>query len=244
MMGAVKPSEDHPPGTPNVDPNAIVDESPVHAVTLKPFFFSKYEMTQGQWFRFTRSNPSMYGPGAKFGDKVVDLRHPQEQVSWDDCTDVARKLRLRLPSEAEWEYAARAGTNTVYWTGDEKESLRGAANIADLFCKNNGGLENWPYDEWLDDGYTIHAPVGIYSGNPFGLHDVHGNVYEWCQDTFKAYQESPASDSTSDSESSIRIFRGGGWYDDSRACRSSYRRRVDRNFRHGSVGFRPARSLD
>ncbi|MBU0754149.1 MAG: SUMF1/EgtB/PvdO family nonheme iron enzyme, partial [Planctomycetes bacterium] len=211
-MGAVRPAEGNPIGSPNVDPEAESNEGPVHEVTLKPFLLSKYEMTQGQWLGFTGDNPSRYGPGGVFGGKEVNLLHPVEQVSWEDCSKILHQLKLRLPSESEWEYAARAGTCTVFWTGDEAETLQGAANVADLFCKNNGGPSSWPYEEALDDGYVVHAPVGSFSANDFGLHDIHGNVSEWCQDIYVGYESTPTDGTANIRGSSSRVRRGGSWY--------------------------------
>ncbi|MBU0755486.1 MAG: protein kinase, partial [Planctomycetes bacterium] len=150
-MGSRLPSEDHPLGSPNVDPETMRDDGPVHRVTLKPFLLSKYEMTQGQWLRVTGENPSMYRPGKMTGGIAISLLHPVEQVTWLDCTRVLACLKLRLPSEAEWEYATRAGTSTIYWTGDGDESLAGAVNICDSYAKNHGGPPTWKYGMWLDD---------------------------------------------------------------------------------------------
>jgi len=244
-MGAVTPSEVHPEGSPNVAPQAQSDEVPVHEVVLKPFFLSKYEVTQGQWTRFAGENPSNYKPGNTLGGKKVSLLHPVEQVSWDDCRQWLSRLHLRLPSEAEWEYGARAGTDTGWWTGNRKESLAGAANLADLFCRNNGGPAGWPYEEWLDDGYTAHSIVGLYRPNHFGLHDITGNVQEWCEDYYhKNYVGAPIDGSAwVDGGYSSRVCRGGNWVNVSDICRSAYRDRFVPGMRYYYLGLRPARSL-
>ena len=234
-MGAIGPSAGFSSGSPNVDPDAHETEFPVHAVSIDPFFLSKYEMTQFQWTRFTGNNPSMIRPGPL---------HPVEMVSWEDCVETVRKLGLRLPTESEWEYAARAGTATCWWTGNEKETLDGAVNICDLFYRNNGGEQDWEYEEWLDDGFKHHAPVGSFLPNPFGLHDVCGNVIEWCQDSHGDYLLTPKDGSAHESTSHTRrISRGGGWSDEAYYCRSACRYYTDRGTRHGFLGLRPACSL-
>src|SRR5262245_28176198 len=110
---------------PNIDPIAQINESPVTTVTLQPFFVSKYEMTQAQWLRLVGTNPSNYMPGRKLeGDiAVFDLRHPVEEVSWEDCDLWLGRLGLLIPTEAQWEYAARAGTTTPRWTGVGTEGM-------------------------------------------------------------------------------------------------------------------------
>jgi formylglycine-generating enzyme required for sulfatase activity len=239
-MGAVRPSPDHPIGAPNVDPQAGPDENPVHEVALKPFLLSKYEMTQGQWLRFTGENRSTFSP-----DKDdANFLHPVEQVDWYDCTKVMRRLKLRLPSESEWEYAARAGKDTVWWTGNEKESLRGAANLADLYLKIHGARPEWPCEVWLDDGFAATAPVGCLLPNPFGLHDVCGNVWEWCQDRCRRYEKTPTNGSANEEgESTFRALRGASWVDVADSCRSAMRVGDVPDMRSNHRGVRPAASL-
>ncbi len=168
----------------NYDPQARGSESPVHEVELSPHFVSKYEMTQAQWLRFVGRNPSYYGPNSKFNGHQHDLRHPVENVSAMDCRVILGRLGLSLPSEAQWENDCRGGTSTPRWTGEERESLRGNVNVADMAFVHAGGLKSIA-DEWpdLDDGWGVHAPVGTFAPNPFGLWEVLGNVWEWCQDS-------------------------------------------------------------
>jgi formylglycine-generating enzyme required for sulfatase activity len=253
-MGAVKPSEGNPEGSPNVDPEAGSAEGPVHKVTVKSFFISKYEMTQGQWLRFTKKNPSSYQSGHFVGDKplkLANLLHPVENISWEDCNQVLFRLNLRLPTEAEWEYVARAGTTTVWWTGNDKESLKGVANLCDINFKNNG-QGGRAYEEWLDDGYTTHAPVGIYRPNYFGLHDVCGNVWEWCQDTFLTYKnrapDGSGGSAFEDMGSPLRVInlkvvRGGCWFSTAFLCRSAYRFWRYPTYQSDFAGVRPACSI-
>jgi formylglycine-generating enzyme required for sulfatase activity len=245
-MGAVKPDDENVLGSPNVDPKAEGDEGPVHKVYLKPFFISKYEMTQGQWQRWTSVNPSSVPAGTPYNPKTITYLHPVEQVSWHDCNRVLSQMDLRLPSESEWEYVARAGRSTIYWTGDDYRSLDGAANILDSYCKSNlPHPPKWNYEEWLDDGFVVHAPVGSFNANQFGLHDILGNVYEWCQDYYAETYENAPTDGTASKEGKYPhcILRGGSWQHDSFNCRSSYRRRNEPSIRINCVGVRPACTL-
>jgi len=245
-MGAVLPAEDNPEGQPNVDPHAQQREKPVHEVTIAAFFLSKYEVTQAQWLRMAGTNPSYYHPGIRYRGRSLTLMHPVETVSWDDCVDVLFKNKLRLPTEAEWEYAARAGTTTIWWTGDDRTSLKGAVNIADNFCRLNGGPREWEYERWLDDGCTIHTVIGNFRPNAFGLHDVIGNVWEWCQDEHHPTYEGAPTDSSPwrNGVPLMRISRGGAWPDCARIARSAARVDMNRGSRNFALGLRPALSIE
>jgi formylglycine-generating enzyme required for sulfatase activity len=247
-MGAVKnlSDEDTPANASNVDPKAGDDELPVTTVPLDPFFLSKYEMTQGQWHRLVGKNPSQYRPSPNIGGKPVDLRNPVEMVSWEDCDLwLGWRLGLMLPTEAQWEYGARAGTTTPRWTGIGTNGLQNAANLADAFCQQNGGQPSFRYESW-NDGYTVHAPAGTFGPNPFGLHDVLGNVWEWCRDWYGSYNLKPRTgDGLRDrSTSRFRVLRGGAWCDDASQARSANRGRNAPKLRGLELGVRPARTLD
>ena len=162
-------------------------------VTLDPFFLSKYEMTQGQWTQLTGDNPSDFGPDNwqsrwLSSGSPASLLHPVEQVSWAECFKWLERARVTLPSEAQWEYAARAGTDTIFWSGDTVASLENKANVFDAYANSHGGESYGDRNGFaeFDDGSTRHAPVGNYEANPFGLHDIHGNVLEWCLDGYDA----------------------------------------------------------
>src|SRR5262249_38820451 len=146
-----------------------------------------YEMTQGQWLRLVGSNPSLGAPGSSTG---ISLSNPVEQISWKECELWLGRLGLVLPTEAQWEYGARGGTTTPRWTGIGTDGLAKAANVADMFLHENGGTPSWKFESW-NDGYAIHAPVGSFDPNPFGLHDVLGNVWEWCRDGLNRYDGVP-----------------------------------------------------
>jgi formylglycine-generating enzyme required for sulfatase activity len=237
------------PSLPNHDPAARTDEGPVHEVTLAPFFMGKYEFTQGQWGRFRRANPSAYGPDRKdFG--VSDILHPVEQVSWDEAARVLGQLGLVLPTEAQWEYAARAGTTSVWWPGDEREALIGVANLADRSASRIGAtwdsIKEWPA---LDDGFPVHARVGSLAANAFGLHDVHGNVLEWCRDWHGAVgtyelEPEPGSGLRKPINARYHVYRGGGFIYSASAARSAYRDGNVPAYKGSSIGLRASRALD
>lgn len=178
------------PDVPNFDPflkSYLADqESPVLQADLGAYFISKYEMTQGQWQRLAGYNPSDYAADSNrvVGGHRFDWNNPVEQVSWEEAMRVLPRWGLLLPTEAQWEAAARARTQTAFWTGEDVESTEGAINMADAYAKANGG-PGWGYELWLEDGHTVHAPVGSYAPNAFGLHEVLGNLWEWNRDAFK-----------------------------------------------------------
>ncbi len=231
---------------PNFDREAGGREGPPQSVFLEPFFLSKFEMTQSQWERFTGQNPSNYRAEKTYGGRAVTWTHPVELVSWDDCVRELFRLGLALPTEAQWEYAARAGTTTPWFTGSELESLEGFANVADDYAARAG--VPWPeLDRAIEDGYATHAPVGTYEPNDLGLHDVHGNVWEWCADAFTEYAESPprpADGLREGGEGQYRVFRGGSFANAATHARSSKRNSNTPEYRDGPLGVRPARALD
>ncbi len=245
-MGATPPTAANPLGHPNVDPFARSEESPVHEVSLGPFFISKFEMTQAQWIRIANENPSAYAPGYEIeGVRRTEL-HPVEQTSLEDCLEMLRRLNLTLPTEAQWEYAARGGTTTIWWTGNEKESLQGATNLLDNYCKTHGGPASWNYETWLNDGYTVHAPAGTYRPNPFGLHNTIGNVAEWCLDDKMGYQSRPREGDGLREEGGTRsrIYRGGAFSDSASVVRAASRFFSLPDVRLLAVGLRPGRKID
>ena len=229
----------------NYDPDAVDNESdngrPVE-VALDAYFFSKYELTQFQWQHIVGKNPSYFSPGSKMGGRTINLLHPVELISWEDCADVFSRLDLRLPTEAQWEYACRAGTETFWWTGTNRQMLDEAGNLADQYCKANGGATGWQYEPDLDDGFVYHAPVGHYRANAFGLHDVVGNVWEWCQDSYRSYQNrvQPGDGLRNVPGTSYRVIRGGGCFSSAVNARSAFRNYNAPDYRDGNLGVRPA----
>lgn len=184
-----------------------------HEVTLtKPFYMAKYEVTQEQWEAVMGNNPSRRTKGAKL---------PVTDVSWEDCQEFIKKLNAktdggyRLPTESEWEYACRAGTTTAYSFG---ENLK----------KSDANIE----------GDGIKA-VGGYKPNAFGLYDMHGNVWEWCEDWHGEYPFA-VTDPKEPATETYRVLRGGSFSYDESVARSSYRYRLTPTTRRNNNGFRLA----
>ncbi len=198
-------------GSPEDEEDRFDDEGPQHRVRIsRGFWMGRYEVTQGQWQAVMGSNPSGF---------TGDGRLPVEQVSWEDCQAFLRKLngrvsggRFRLPSEAEWEYACRAGTWRRFSFGDDDSRL---------------GEYAW---YWENSGRTTH-PVGGKEPNAWGLYDMHGNVLEWCEDDWHEYDwhgeyvGAPTDGSAwVDAPRGLyRVYRGGGWWDYPAGCRSACR---------------------
>ena len=193
-------------------------EKPAHLVSVRPFYFGKYAVTQAQYLVVMGKNPSRF-KGAKL---------PVERVSWHDAIEFCQQLSLktgknyRLPSEAEWEYACRAGTQTKYYFGDDARHLGG--------CGWYNGNSN----------QKTH-PVGRRSSNQFGLYDMQGNVWEWCADTWHDNYHLAPTDGTAwidNDDRSHCVIRGGSWNDNALNCRSALRNRFSANFSYNNIGFR------
>jgi formylglycine-generating enzyme required for sulfatase activity len=207
------------------------DNETQHPVTIsKPFYMQTTEVTQGQWKEVMGTEPWKVKSFVKEGPNYAATH-----VSWDDAVTYCKKLSekegktYRLPTEAEWEYACRAGTETRWSFGDDEKGL--------------GDYAWYRENAWdIDEKYAHH--VELKKPNAFGLYDMYGNVYEWCHDYFEEdyYKQSPAKDPTGATSGSYRVLRGGSWLDDSRFTRSAYRNGFDAGFRIN--GFRLVRELD
>ena len=192
------------------------DEKPTHQVTLtNDYYIGKYEVTQALWKAVMGKRPSYFK-----GDNL-----PVEQVSWEDCQKFISKLNsitgknFHLPTEAEWEYAARGGKKSMGY------QYSGSNNLSDVAWYNG------------NSGNKTHV-VGSKQANELGIYDMSGNVWEWCQDLFGSYGSSPLINPTGATSGAFRVNRGGGWYYDAWDCRSSYRLVRTPDFCCNNLGFR------
>ncbi len=216
--------------------NEFISGQPVHKVTIRgPFYLGKYPVTQKQWNSVLGSNPSKFK-----GDKL-----PVEKVFWNDVQEFIKKLnrmegtdKYRLPSEAEWEYACRAGTTTRYSFGDDESKLA-------YYAWYSGYATFEEFDKNQDKIEAKTHPVGRKKPNSWDLYDMHGNVWEWCQDIYHFNYDGAPSDGSAweDAGSSIRVSHGSSWVDFSRGCRSAVRRGVDHFSRYDYIGFRVLREI-
>jgi eukaryotic-like serine/threonine-protein kinase len=213
-------------GSPAGEAQRENDESPQHPVTVPGFFMGKYEVTQAQYQAIMGNNPSNFKGDTK----------PVEQVSWDDAVEFCQKLsqktgrKYRLPSEAEWEYACRGGSTTPFYFGE---------TITTDLVNYDG---NYPYASAPKGQFRKETTnLGKFPPNPFGLYDMCGNVWEWCEDVYNEnYQGAPRDGSAwlSGKDNNIKLLRGGSWSRNAWSCRSANRSDLARAYRLYAVGFR------
>ncbi|MEQ8847465.1 formylglycine-generating enzyme family protein [Botrimarina sp.] len=213
-------------GSSPAEPSRDPDEGPRHPVRLsKSFYLGKHEVTQALWTAVMGSNPAEFdrGPHAP--------QRPVECVSWDDCQTLIARLndrqtegQFRLPTEAEWEYACRAGSGAAYSWGPVTEPWRVNRRA------------------WANSGsQAITHPVGEKPPNAWGLYDMHGGVWEWCADRYGPYPSAaPVTDPAGPPEGEDRVIRGGSWYDPPAALRSANRHRHEPEGRYTTIGVRLA----
>ncbi len=200
-----------PPGTFTMGGNGDMDKTPHHVTLTKGFWMGKYEVTQSQWKSVMGNNPSYH--------KGDDL--PVESVSWNGCQEFCKKTGLQLPTEAQWEYACRAGSTGEY---------AGTGILDDM--------------GWYRDNSDVEThPVGTKRPNVWGLYDMHGNVCEWCADWYGDYPSGPVTDQQGPPSGSYRVLRGGSWYNYAYGCSSSFRLGNSPSNANVDLGFRLVRTL-
>ncbi|MBN2293282.1 MAG: formylglycine-generating enzyme family protein [Pirellulales bacterium] len=216
-------------------PKAHPTSGPCNRVRItKPFYLGVYEVTQEQYERIMDKNPSSVYLGSTQGFKGPF--HPVNNVSWYDAVEFCKKLSAqegriyRLPTEAQWEYACRAGTTTPFNFGS-------ALNGKQANCLG----KKEPYGTDMTGPYLARTTiVGSYAANAFGLYDMHGNIEEWCADwhDWHYYENSITDDPTGPTTGSDRILRGGDWVSRPKQCRSAYRNRITPSKSYQITGFR------
>ncbi len=214
-------------GSPTTEAGLGGNEGPRHPVQVPDFYLGRYPVTNEAYAQFLAANPDVREPEYWADRQFNQPRQPVVGVSWEDARHYAAWAGLRLPSEAEWEYACRAGSDTRYATGDTEGDL---------------ARTGW-YDRNADG--KLHA-VGEKSPNAWGLYDMHGNVWEWVEDDWHDGYEAAPNDGLAwidDPRGLVRVFRGGGWSGDTEGCRSSYRGWDSPSLRADDVGFRLARAV-
>lgn len=255
-------------GSPESAPVRDSDEGPERQVTLaRPFAVAKFETTRAQYRAFIAAtgHTSVGTCAVRVGEKVERLAgkswqdpnipqedsHPVVCVSWMDAQAYAAWVstksgqRYRLLSEAEWEYAARAGGAGSYSFGDDTREICKHGNVADEAAKKSGMGEAWPYVD-CNDGYgRSTAPVGSFQANGFGLHDMYGNGWEWVEDCYRdTYADAPKDGSpVVATDCKLRIDRGGGWYNNRGTNRSAERASYPPAAASSNITFRLARDL-
>jgi len=200
------------------------DEEPLHSVKLTGYYLDLYEVTQKNYQRVMTKNPSEF--------KGSNL--PVESVTWYEAMEYCEKVGKRLPTEAEWEWAAKGGKQSTFAWGNEAESSR--ANFCDRSCD-----KRWK-EEQFEDGYSHTAPVGSFPVNDFGLYDMAGNVYEWVFDWYDEdyYEKKPHDNPKGPEKGNRKVIRGGSWINYSVGVRPSDRTDAEPSKKINFVGFRCA----
>lgn len=255
------------------DSDAVSDEKPAHEVHIaEPFYLAETEVTFEQFERFVSSTSHRTDAEKGSGGYTLvgtswsqvkeatwrkpfprlDYAQPRKdwpvvQVSWDDAKAFCDHYGLRLPRESEWEYACRSGSTTRYWWGDDSSSGKGKGNFADQSARARIAFAaTFPFE----DGHTLLAPVGTFTPNAWGFHDLLGNVWEWCDTWYdsgfygKLAKRSQPIDSKVDDEArgNFRVARGGSWCNDPRYARSSNRNYFAPSYAYDGLGLRAART--
>ncbi|MGD1891654.1 MAG: formylglycine-generating enzyme family protein [Cyclobacteriaceae bacterium] len=209
-------------GSDPADPLHEPDEAPVHEVTItEGFYLGVYEVTQAQWEAVMNDNPAVF---QTFDDSPS---HPVEYVTWNQAQAFITRLNkngtgtFRLPTEAEWEYACRASSTTNYYWGKE-------------MAENGSSDYAWANSR----SFAQTHPVGTKKPNNWGLYDMSGNVWEWCQDWYAPYDSESQTDPQGPAEGEMKVFRGGSWFDFREAQRSANRHKHAPDEPYAAIGFR------
>ena len=230
-------------GSPRTEKQRGDDEDEHEVALTQPYYMGIHEVTQAQYERIMGVNPSCFTPTGAGKAKVrgkETTQSPVEMVTWHQAVEFCKKLgaaaaekkaghTYRLPTEAEWEYACRAGTKTPLHYGE----------VVDSYSANFNGLS--PYGHGRGGPFLrTTARVGDYPANAFGLFDMHGNVMEWCSDWYAAdyYQKSPKQDPMGPASGTEKVTRGGAWSNSGKACRSAVRTKMAPDDSHYGLGFR------
>ncbi len=246
-------------GSPASEKDRRTDEVQYRVRITKPFYLSSHEVTQAQYEQVTDKNPSYYTALGNGKDRVSGIdtsQFPVEQVTWGDAVAFCRKLsnqeggQYRLPTEAEWEYACRAGTTTAYGSGSGLLQLGTTGWFGDNSGKNFiDSARIWETDEaslekrLIDNGCRPHV-VGRKAPNAWSLYDMHGNVSEWCQDWYGPYESfRVVSDPTGPASGSVRVLRGGAFFNQPKYVRAAVRNLYRPVYLGHAIGFRLARTI-
>ena len=252
-------------GSPAAEIGRRKDGDPVHQVNIGSFALGKTEITRGQFAAFVKA--SAYSTGnkcwaiedGKYEERsntwrkvgyVQDDKHPAVCISWNDASAYTEWLSrktgktYRLPTEAEWEYAARGNTRTARYWGESPDDACKYANVADKTTKELiKPAASWKVHN-CTDGYAYTAPAGSFKANAYGLNDMLGNVWEWVEDSYhKNYQGAPVDGSAWQDKGKKRVLRGGSWYDAPQFVRAAGRDKAVPASRYDNIGFRVARLL-
>lgn len=261
-------------GSPETDGMSNPDERPVHRQRIeRPFWLAIHEVTVGQYRKFVDATghltaaelsneggyayhprPKRLEPDPKASWRYTgfdqDETHPVVNLTWNDAQAFCKwlskeeKVTYRLPTEAEWEYACRATTTTIWSFGADQTCLAGKANICDVSLQKAYPFAKWSMD-W-SDGYAFTAPVGTFEPNAFGLYDMHGNVFEWCSDAWdgKDYAGQFIPDPDVPDIADTHVLRGGSYLSLMMFTRSADRVGLKTSQRNAITGFRVARDVD
>jgi formylglycine-generating enzyme required for sulfatase activity len=242
-------------GAQNTDKNAPRYEdadssfvTPPYRVRLDPFLVARHEVTRAQWKRLWtwdagETEPSLFDDDLRAAGKRMLPTNPIDGMSWHMADSLTRRNAMSLPTGAQWEYAARGGTKTLWWCGTSQEDLAFKANLRDKTGDRHFAFEG--NSEPFDDGHIFHAVVGTFAPSPFGLYDVHGNVDEFCSDTNRRNPEVRDGDGRrgGGQDEGVTDTAGGHYASSARQARADRLQFQDKSMRSSSTGLRTVRQL-